>query len=203
MSNPTEGRRSAESAAAIGRDRSTSDRHRHEHAYRSLHRLHFRDRDQAGVDRAGERCRAVLHHVVDHLAGQRRQRGRQPTAACAVHQRPWLHGTDIVVTYWTNGQFSEQFASDAQWRRTQLLTTTQPTPRLPGAALLPQPAAVDSAPRSVAALDDALVHLTDGVFSDTSPGLDVLGPCNAPLSATSTRSTTSAVATLENHPCLR
>lgn len=92
-----------------------------------------------------------------------------------------MTGSQIVLTHWTNGQLSSQFASEAQSLRTQLLTTTQQHLAYPVLRYFHSRQPSTSAPRSVAALDDALVLLTAGVSSDAAPGRDVLGPLQGAL----------------------
>lgn len=92
-----------------------------------------------------------------------------------------MTGPDIVLTYWSSGQLSSQFASEAQSLRTQLLTTTQQHLAYPVLHFFHSRQASTSAPRSVAALDDALLLLVAGVAEDVAPGRDVLGPLQRAL----------------------
>ena len=92
-----------------------------------------------------------------------------------------ITGPEIVLTYWSSGQLSSQFASEAQSLRTQLLTTTQQHLAYPVLHFFHSRQASTSAPRSVAALDDALVLLATGVAEDVAPGQDVLGPLQRAL----------------------
>jgi hypothetical protein len=90
-------------------------------------------------------------------------------------------GPDLVLTYWSNGQFSDQYASETQSLRTQLLATTQQHLAYPVLHFFHSRQPSTSAPRSVAALDDALLLLAAGVASDAAPGQDVLGPLQRAL----------------------
>lgn len=92
-----------------------------------------------------------------------------------------ITGPEIVLTYWSSGQLSSQFASEAQALRTQLLTTTQQHLAYPVLHFFHSRQASTSAPRSVAALDDALLLLAAGVVGDAAPGRDVLGPLQRAL----------------------
>lgn len=85
-------------------------------------------------------------------------------------------GPQIVTSHWVDGQVSSQFASRVQTLSTQLLKITQQHLAYPVLHYFHSTDPAASAPRAVAALDDALVLLDCAVEPDAAPGDDVLGP---------------------------
>lgn len=85
-------------------------------------------------------------------------------------------GADIVLGQTVNGQLSSQFSSQTQQLTSQLLKATQQHLAYPVLHYFHASSATASAPRAVAALDDALVLLDSGVDSSGAPTHAVLGP---------------------------
>lgn len=85
-------------------------------------------------------------------------------------------GPEIVLTHWSEGQISSQFSSRLQTISTQLLKVTQQHLAYPVLHYFHSTDPASSAPRAIAALDDALVLLDCAVDPDIAPGQDVLGP---------------------------
>lgn len=85
-------------------------------------------------------------------------------------------GPQIVAAHWSDGQVSSQFATQVQTLSTQLLKITQQHLAYPVLHYFHSTDPAASAPRAVAALDDALVLFDCAVDLDVAPGVDVLGP---------------------------
>ena len=85
-------------------------------------------------------------------------------------------GADIVLGHTVDGQLSSQLSSQTQQLTSQLLKTTQQHLAYPVLHYFHATSPAASAPRAVAALDDALVLLDSGVDTSAAPAHDVLGP---------------------------
>ena len=85
-------------------------------------------------------------------------------------------GPEIVLTHWVDGQISSQLASRLQTLSTQLLKITQQHLAYPVLHYFHSTDPTSSAPRALAALDDALVLLACAVDGEVAPGPDVLRP---------------------------
>lgn len=83
-------------------------------------------------------------------------------------------GADIVATHWTGEQVSSQFDPLAQSLTTQILETTQQHLAYPVLHHFHASADASEAPRAVAALDDALLLLSDGLVDQARPSSDTL-----------------------------
>jgi hypothetical protein len=83
-------------------------------------------------------------------------------------------GADIVLTHWTGEQVSGQFDSLAQTLVTQILQTTQQHLAYPVLHHFHAAEDASSAPRALAALDDALVLLSEGLAEQARPSSDTL-----------------------------
>ena len=83
-------------------------------------------------------------------------------------------GTDIVLTHWTGEQVSSQFDSLAQTLTAQVLQTTQQHLAYPVLHHFHAADETSSAPRALAALDDALLLLSEGLGEEDRPSSDTL-----------------------------
>lgn len=83
-------------------------------------------------------------------------------------------GTAIVLTHWTGDQVSSQFDSLAQTLTTQVLQTTQQHLAYPVLHHFHAADPASSAPRAIAALDDALLLLSAGLDERARPSGDTL-----------------------------
>lgn len=83
-------------------------------------------------------------------------------------------GVDIVLTHWNGKEVSSQFDSLAQTLTTQILHTTQQHLAYPVLHHFHAAADASSAPRSLAALDDALLLLSEGLAEQSRPSSDTL-----------------------------
>jgi hypothetical protein len=83
-------------------------------------------------------------------------------------------GTDIVLTHWTGEQVSNQFDSLAQTLTAQILQTTQQHLAYPVLHHFHAADETSSAPRALAALDDALLLLAEGLEQQARPSGDTL-----------------------------
>lgn len=83
-------------------------------------------------------------------------------------------GADIVLTHWTGEQVSSQFDSLAQTLTTQVLQTTQQHLAYPVLHHFHATDETSSAPRALAALDDALLLFSAGLGEQARPSGDTL-----------------------------
>ncbi len=83
-------------------------------------------------------------------------------------------GASIVLTHWDGEQVSSQFDSLAQTLTTQILQTTQQHLAYPVLHHFHAADETSSAPRSLAALDDALLLLIEGLNERARPSGDTL-----------------------------
>lgn len=83
-------------------------------------------------------------------------------------------GAEIVLTHWNGEQVSSQFDSLAQTLTTQILQTTQQHLAYPVLHHFHATADSSSAPRALAALDDALLLLSEGLAAHVRPSSDTL-----------------------------
>ena len=83
-------------------------------------------------------------------------------------------GADIVLTHWTGEQVSSQFDSLAQTLTAQILQTTQQHLAYPVLHHFHAADETSSAPRALAALDDALLLLSEGIDEQARPSGDTL-----------------------------
>lgn len=83
-------------------------------------------------------------------------------------------GADIVLTHWNGQQISSQFDCLAQTLTTQILQTTQQHLAYPVLHQFHAAAEASSAPRALAALDDAVLLLSAGLAEQRRPSSDNL-----------------------------
>ena len=83
-------------------------------------------------------------------------------------------GVDIVLSHWDGEQVSSQFDSLAQTLTTQVLQTTQQHLAYPVLHHFHAADKASSAPRALAALDDALLLLSAGLAEQVRPSGDTL-----------------------------
>ena len=83
-------------------------------------------------------------------------------------------GADIVLNHWTGEQVSSQFDSLAQTLTAQVLQTTQQHLAYPVLHHFHAADPASSAPRAIAALDDALLLLSEGLDEQARPSSDTL-----------------------------
>lgn len=90
-------------------------------------------------------------------------------------------GDAIVLTFWDGTQVSSQLPSELQSLRAQILKTAQQHLAYPVLHFFHSTSSAASAPRAIAALDDALVLLGCGLSSGVAPGASTLGPLQSAL----------------------
>ena len=83
-------------------------------------------------------------------------------------------GTEIVLLHWTGRRVSEQLGSLATTLSSQILKTSQQHLAYPVLHHFHAAGEASSAPRALAALDDALVVLSVGLRQEARPGADTL-----------------------------